>query len=194
MRVVRLALTASLVLAGCGSTGPYIWANDLKPDEAGTSDYLIAIGDVVHVRVFGQDALTTRERVRSDGKISFPFIGDVSVVGKPPAAVAKEMEVGLRNFINTPNVTVTVDEFQPTTVSILGEVGHPGVIVIDRNSGVLQALANAGGLTENASRDGIFVLRERPVPRRIRFTYESLTRAPPASPFRLRPGDVVIVE
>jgi polysaccharide export outer membrane protein len=138
--------------------------------------------------------MSTKAKVRSDGKISVPFLGDVEVRGKPPAVVAKEMEAGLKNFINSPNVTVSVDEFQPTTVYVIGEVTHPGTIAVERNAGVLEALATAGGLTENASRDDIFVLREQPVPRRIRFTYELLTHNPPSSTFRLRPGDVVVVE
>lgn len=171
-----------------------MWASQLKSDEVGTFEYVIVTGDVVSVRVFNQEAMSTRAKVRSDGKISMPFLGDVAVVGKPPATVAREMEAGLKNFINSPNVTVTVEEFQPTTVSVVGEVSHPGIIAIERNAGVLQALATAGGLTENASRDDIFVLRELPVPRRIRFTWELLTRNPPTSTFRLRPGDIVVVE
>jgi len=185
---------AAITSAACGSAGPFVWANQLRADEVGSADYVIAAGDVVSVRVFGQDAMSTHAKVRSDGKISMPFLGDVLVLGKPPAVVAREMEGGLKNFINSPNVTVTVDEFQATTVTVLGEVGKPGTVAIERNAGVLQALANAGGLTENASREDIYVLRETPVPRRIRFTYEILTKNPPTSTFRLRPGDVVVVE
>jgi len=79
-------------------------------------------------------------------------------------------------------------------VSVIGEVTHPGTVNVERNAGLLQALAAAGWLTENASRDNIYVLRETPVARRIRFTYDLLTRNPPTSTFRLRPGDVVVVE
>jgi polysaccharide biosynthesis/export protein len=195
-RLAFLLFSLSFVVAcaGCGSTGPFVWAKDLPRDEADSATYVIVPGDVVSVRVYNQDALTTKVKVRSDGRISMPFLSDVNVQGKAPAVVAKEIEGGLKSFINTPNVTVTVDEFQPTTVSVLGEVTHPGTITIERNAGVLQALATAGGLTENASKDGIYVLRESPVPRRIRFTYESLTRAPPVGAFRLRSGDVVVVE
>jgi polysaccharide export outer membrane protein len=185
---------AAVVSAGCGSAGSFVWSTQLPPDDGGSTDYLIAAGDVVSVRVFGQETMSTHAKVRSDGKISFPFLGDVAVVGRPPAVVAEEMEAGLKNFINSPHVTITVEEFQPATVSVIGEVGHPGTVAIERNTSVLQVLANAGGLTDNASRDDIYVLRRAPVPRRIRFTYELLTRTPPTSTFRLRPGDVVVVE
>jgi polysaccharide export outer membrane protein len=188
-----LAVSA-VVWAGCGSSGPFVWASQLPQDEIGSIDYVIAAGDVVSVRVFGQEAMSAHAKVRSDGKISMPFLGDVVILGKPPAMVAREIEAGLKNFINSPNVTVTVDEFQPTTVSVIGEVAHPGTVAVERNAGLLQALAAAGWLTENASHDNIYVLRETPVARRIRFTYDLLTRNPPTSTFRLRPGDVVIVE
>jgi polysaccharide export outer membrane protein len=187
-------LTVAVLSTGCGGAGSFVWANQLPPDEVRPTDYVIAAGDVVSVRVFGQEAMSVHAKVRSDGKISVPFLGDVLVAGKPPAIAAQEMEAGLKNFINSPNVTVTVEEFQPVTVTVIGEVGHPGTVPIDGNTSLLQVLASAGGLTENASRDDIFVLREKPVARRIRFTYESLTRAPPQSTFRLRPGDVVVVE
>ena len=187
-------LVAGVFSAACGSTGPFVWASQLRPEEVGSGDYAIAVGDVVSIRVFGQEAMSTKAKVRSDGKIAMPFIGDVLVVGKAPAALAREMEAGLKAFINAPNVTVSVDEFQPTTVAVLGEVTKAGSVSVDRNAGVLQALAAAGGLTETASKDDIYVLRESPVPRRIRFTYDLLTKNPPASKFRLRPGDVVIVE
>lgn len=194
MRLLVLIAALSTTSLGCGSTGPYVWATQLPAEEVGSVDYTIVVGDVLNVRVFGQEAMSTRAKVRSDGKLSIPFLGDVVVVGKTPAKVAKEVESGLKNFINSPNVTVTVDEFQPTTVAVLGEVAHPGTISLERNAGVLQALASAGGLTENASKDEIFVLREAPVARRIRFTWDSLTRGVPNGTFRLRPGDVVVVE
>jgi polysaccharide export outer membrane protein len=193
-----IAVVGALAAAsiGCGSTGPYVWAKDLPPEEAVSSTYLIASGDVVGVRVFNQEPMSTRTKVRTDGRISVPLLGDVDVRGKAPVAVAKEIETRLKDFINSPIVTVTVEEFQAVTVSIIGEVGHPGTYPLDQNASLLTALANAGGLTENASRDSIFVLREAPVPRRIRLTYDWLTQSVPsrATTFRLRSGDVVVVE
>ncbi len=188
------ALLLVAASAACGSSGPYVWARDLKPEEVGSTDYIVVIGDVLSVRVFSQDAMSTKAKVRSDGKISVPLLGDVTVVGKAPALIAKEMEGGLKSFINAPNVTVTVEEFAPTTVTVVGEVTKPGAVSLQRNAGVVDALANAGGFTEFASRDDIYVLREVPAPRRIRFTYDGLVQYPPARIFRLRPGDIVVVE
>jgi polysaccharide export outer membrane protein len=66
---------------------------------------------------------------------------------------------------------------------------------LDNNAGVAEALASAGGLTEFAHRDQIFVIRRNPTPVRIRFTYSALAEARgQAATFRLKPGDVVVAQ
>jgi polysaccharide export outer membrane protein len=191
---MALLLASALVPMGCSGAGPYVWANDLPSEDVSPPQYLISPGDVLSVRVFAQDAMTTKAKVRSDGKISIPFVGDVDVQGKAPATVARELEAALKNFINAPNVTITVEEFQPMAVSVIGEVAHPGPVPIGLDTSMLDVLASAGGLTEFANRDKIFVLRRHPVARRIRFTYELLTQPPSSHTFRLHAGDIVVVE
>jgi len=74
-------------------------------------------------------------------------------------------------------------------------VNKAGVYSLPLGAGVLQALAAAGGLTQYASRDKIFVIRDAPQRARIRFEFEQLTQAEgKAAAFRLRVGDIVVVE
>jgi len=88
-----------------------------------------------------------------------------------------------------------VEEFQPITVSVLGEVTKAGSYPLDPRATVAQVLASAGGLTEFASRDSIYVVRAGPPPVRVRFTYEEVSRGAPASAgFVLHDGDLVVVE
>jgi len=85
-----------------------------------------------------------------------------------------------------------VEESRPFEASVVGNVRKAGTFPVDPRSGVLQALAAAGGLGEFADPDRIFVLRKGD---RIRFTYKALIRAERrAAAFRLRAGDVVVVE
>jgi polysaccharide export outer membrane protein len=152
-------------------------------------------GDVLNVRVFNQDALSTRARVRSDGRIAMPAIGDIEVRGKRPSSLKAELEARLKDYVNAPSVTVTVDEFQPITVAVLGEVARPGTFPSDPHATIAQILAAAGGLTEYASRDSIYVVRAAPAPLRIRFTYDDVSRGEPrTAAFSLRQGDLVVVE
>jgi polysaccharide export outer membrane protein len=173
-----------------------VWGHRVDPATLFTRDaeYRIQHGETLNVRVFNQDGLSTRARVRSDGRIDIPLAGEVLVVGKRPAELAHEVEERLKPFVVSPDVAVSIEESLTTVVSVVGEVGRPGVISLDgaAGAGVLQALAAAGGVTEYADRDGIFVLRKS-FPHRIRFTYEGLTHKLGAR-FQLQDGDVVVVE
>lgn len=192
--VVLGASAVAFALSGCGTTGPYVWADSL-PAQAGEGDAVtISDGDVIQVRVFNQDPLSTRERVRSDGKIAMPVIGEVMARGKRPAELAKEIQGRLKSVIVAPSVTVTLEQAADLKVSVLGEVRNSGIFQLDPGSNVLVALAAAGGLSDYADSDKIFVIRKS-LPQRVRFRYKDLRSADPKSvKFTLQPGDVVVVE
>jgi polysaccharide export outer membrane protein len=118
-----------------------------------------------------------------------------------PAELGKRLEVKLKAFIVNPVVTVLVQERAPLRISVLGEVARPGAYDLEKGVGVLHAIAAAGGLSPFASDAGIYVLRSgywadgNQAPARIRFRYSDLREGrAPAAVFRLRPGDVVVVE
>ena len=189
---------AALVLLGACATGggASIPVNDYEPPpETPQSGYVIQSGDVLQVRVFNQPDMSAHVRVREDGKISIPFLNDVTAVGLTPNALAQQIQVRLKEFINAPVVTISLEEARPFSVSVIGEVNKAGVYALPPGAGVLQALAAAGGLTQYASRDRIFVVRDTPTRARIRFEFEQLTQATgKAATFRLRLGDIVVVE
>jgi polysaccharide biosynthesis/export protein len=199
-RTNRLLLLAALALpvTACRHTGEYVWARDLPAAAATDPGYVIGPGDVLAVRVWNDEAMGGRARVRSDGKISLPFVDDVAAAGMSPGDLARSLETRLAAYVNTPRITIALEEEKLVTVSVLGEVVKPGVYDLTSGAGVLQALASAGGTTQWASGDKIFVLRRKPDgarPLRIRFTQERLSHAEDASAsFRLRRGDVVVVE
>jgi polysaccharide export outer membrane protein len=199
MRIREVSLV--VVLAGalgaaCVPSGKWTWVRDLPANADFSGDYLISTGDVISVRVINQDSMSTKAKVRNDGRVALPLLGDVEVRGKKPASLRAELEARLKEFIVAPSVTVNIEEVAPVTVSVLGEVGHPGVVqMTDGAGGVAQALAAAGGLTDYASRDRIFVLRNGEKPLRVRFTYDELASGEAAATrFQLRRGDVVVVE
>ncbi len=186
---------ASVALGGCAGPGQYTWVTALPPETPSDADYVVRDGDLLDIKVFNQEALSTHGKVRSDGKISMPFLGDVEVRGKKPVAIRAELEARLKDYINTPSVTVNVPEMQPITIVVLGEVGHPGVFPVERHATVAQVLALAGGLTDFAGRDSIFLVRQGPTPERVRFTYDGLSRGEPhAAAFALRDGDLIVAE
>jgi polysaccharide export outer membrane protein len=90
---------------------------------------------------------------------------------------------------------LNVDEPQPINVVVMGEVTRPGAYPVDPNAGLAHALAMGGGLTDFASRDSIYIVRQAPTAMRIRFTYAAITRnIGRASVFPLHAGDMIVVE
>ena len=201
MNVPSLAglLVLLSVLSGCKTTGEYVWADTLPaaPQNA-AREYVIQVGDTISVRVWNQDSISGRTKVRPDGKVSIPFVNDVDAAGATPTELAARVQVRLKDFIVNPVVTVTLDEPRPLIVAVLGEVTRPGNYQLEASAGVLQALAIAGGPTAFADKDRIMVLRQKPDgsgATRIRFKYSSLTQLEGrATTFRLQGGDVVVVE
>jgi len=191
-----MALATAFAFAlSCSGLGKYVWVDAYEEPPQGEKPYVIAPGDVILVRVFGQDQISTRARVRSDGKISLPLLNDVKAAGLTPLALSNELGRQLKDFIKEPLVTVSLEETGPPIIYVIGEVAKPGAYPLDKSGGVLSALSNAGGLTPDACTDCIFVLRQGPSAVRIRFVYEALLRPAGRAPaFQLRPGDIVVVE
>jgi len=185
------------LLPACGSLGQYVWFNELpKTEFAQTNgEYVIGVGDTIQVQVYEQDNMTTQAKIRSDGRIALPFVGEIVAVGKHPSDLTRELQARLKEFIVSPRVVVNVTQSQPVVISTLGEVGHVGSITLESQAGLLEAIAQAGGLSEYADKSAIFVLRRTPEFRRIRFTYDALLQNKDnAAAFPLQTGDVVVVE
>jgi polysaccharide biosynthesis/export protein len=196
----RLAVAALLALAAAcqHDANASRWITELPEEPTPSPDYVISPNDVLSIRVWNQEQLSSKSKVRADGNLSLPLLREIQVLGLTPAALSRRLEGLYKEFIVKPVVTVTVEESRPLRVPVLGEVARPGVYDLEAGSGVLHALAAAGGMTQYAGRDSIYVLRHvarSPVPMRIRFRYDVLAHGDArASGFRIQPSDLVIVE
>jgi polysaccharide export outer membrane protein len=171
---------------------------DSLPAAATEGSLVIQDGDLLNIRVYNQDPLSGVQRVRSDGKITIPVIGEVLARGKKHAQLASEIQDKLKGVLVAPSVTVSPETPAGAggelKVSVLGEVKQAGNVQLDRGANVLHALAAAGGLSEYADPDKVFVIRKS-LPQRVRFRYQDLRSADPKSVgFQLQSGDVVVVE
>ena len=184
----------ALALASCASTGRFVWVDEL-PASTTSLGYVIAPGDTLNVRVFNQDAMSARAKVRADGQITLPFVNDVAAAGTTPGVLAQQLQTRLKDFINNPVVSVALEEARQLNVTVLGEVVKPGVYPLEPGAGLLPAIAAAGGLTDWASKDSIFVIRPGTPAWRIRFRFSALAHAEGrAGVFRLQSGDQIVVE
>jgi polysaccharide export outer membrane protein len=185
------------VLSGCSSLGTYTWFSDIPRAEWSTAptEYVIGVGDTISIRVYDQDNLSSHGKIRSDGRIAMPFVGELVAAGKTPVALGQEIENRLKVFIVSPRVVVNIDESVPVVISTLGELSNRGTLSLPQPATLIQALAQAGGLTDFANKDAIFVMRQKPEFRRIRFTYDALlSNKNGAATFPMRTGDVIVVQ
>ena len=186
-----------LPLGGCAGAGQYVWYSELPSAERGAvgGDYVIGVGDAISIRVYEQEGLSGDVKIRSDGKIALQLVGEVVAAGKRPLELSQEIEGRLKQFVVTPRVTVNVNEAHPITVTVVGEVGTVGTLTMDPPARIVDALAKSGGLNEYADSSMIFVLRQFPEFKRIRFKWEQLVRNEGGSAtFPLRTGDVIVVD
>jgi polysaccharide export outer membrane protein len=187
-----------LAVSACASSvsGGFVWADALTT-EAPATTYVIGAGDQIAVQVWDNEKMSVRTRVRSDGRISVPLVGELTVEGKSPEQVGTELEGKLSSakLVLSPRVTVIVEDARPLSVSVLGKVSRAGTYTFATGAGVADALASAGGLNEFAHKDRIFVVRRTPEPVRIRFRFDQLfDQSHGSSAFRLKTGDVVMVD
>lgn len=132
--------------------------------------------------------------VDNNGYIDFPVLGMLKVVGLTNRECEALIRNRLQSYLNeVPNVTVRIANFK---VSVLGEVGNPGIITVtDERINIFQALAQAGDMTLFADRDDVQLLREDSVGRRhiihLDLTEAGITLAPE---YYLQQNDIIYVK
>ncbi len=182
-------------------------ATAVRPDKAGPpslsegsgapAGYRIGPGDVLQISVWKEpEASAPQVVVRSDGKVSLPIIREAQAAGLTPAELEKTLTERFARFINQPEVAVLVREINSEKVYVVGAVRKEGPVRLQSsNTTVLQALAEAGGLTDYAKRKKIYVLRsENNKETRLSFNYEAVIKGEQTGQnILVRPGDTIVV-
>ena len=105
---------------------------------------LLASGDVVKLTFSAAPELNQAQKIRTDGKLSLPLVGEVDAGGKTVGQLQAELIQLYKSQLKTPEVTVSL-EASVTTVTVSGAVNKPGRITFERPTTVLQAIMEAGG-------------------------------------------------
>lgn len=157
--VVAGLLSVAIAGLGCASQQRDHTSVDalvhLLPDER------LGVDDVLDVKVMGEADLSGQYRVGSDGKIFFPWIGELTVQGMSPpdarALIARKLKEG---YLKDPQVTVAIAQWNSRKVLIQGQVARPGAVAYGVRMTLLEAISAAGGFTPLASVNSVKIRRE----------------------------------
>jgi len=125
------------------------------------TDYKIGPKDLLEISVFGLDELNRTERVSEEGKITLPLLGEIEVEGLTKGELENKISQLLEEkYLQDPQVSVFIAEYQSKMVSVLGAIQTPGRHELLGRQTVMDIIAKAGGLTSEAG-DEIYVMRRR---------------------------------
>jgi len=124
-------------------------------------DYEVGEGDVIFLKVYENDDLSTTARVTYEGKISVPLLGQVSVKNMTVTEIEEKISRLLKNgYIVDPQVSIFIKEYRSRKAVILGEVNSPGIYKLLEDTSLLEIISQAGGMTKTACSKAIIKRKE----------------------------------
>jgi len=158
--------------------------------DSASSAYVLGRDDVVEVGLLGRNDFGGRVRVQADGSIQLPFVGKLPAADKTTSelsdAVRKALQTG--GFFSDPVVTVEVVGYASRYVVVLGSVGSPGLVPINRPYRMSEILARVGGVRDGAA-DYLVVTSATGQEKRLAIR-DLATGDPARDPF-VAPGDKI---
>src|SRR5579864_7900996 len=147
------------------------------PDGVGAAvdprTYVIGAEDVLSVKVWREPDFSAPYGVRPDGKITIPLVGDLQAAGLTPQRLSEQLEQALSEYINKPDVTVTVQQVNSKKFFLTGEVYRPGEYPLVTPTRIFDALSNAGGFRDFATKKKIILIRGNEI---YRFNYQDVLK------------------
>jgi polysaccharide export outer membrane protein len=126
-------------------------------------DYMIGNGDLLGITVFDVPELNRDVRVSQTGKISIPLVPvRLEVTGLSELQAEHKIAEVLESngLVSHAEVGVVVKEHKSKPITIVGAVAHPMVYEVDRPVKLLEAIAQAGGVANDAG-DTVIISRAR---------------------------------
>lgn len=124
------------------------------------SNYTLNAGDTIRIYVYGEADLTFQSLlIGQNGRISYPFLGELKVAGKTASEVQDQITASLKpDYLIDPRISVSIVKYRPFFVN--GEVKSPGGVDFQPGLTLRKAVALAGGFTERANRKQVLVIAD----------------------------------
>jgi len=163
------------------------------PPIAETKSYRIGPLDILEISVFGVPELSGTVEVGENGNVQLPLVGETLAAGKTADELQKDLTSKLATeYLQNPQVRVTVKEFKSRTVILTGDINSPGVYPLKGQTTLLQLVATAGGFKESSD-STVLVLRKASGGKRLaaRFDVDQIAQGRAQDPV-LQSGDTIV--
>ncbi len=148
-----LAGVALLICDGCQSH-----STPLPNEPTARTPVKLSPGDVMKFSFPGASELSQSQKIRADGKVSLPLVGEVTAAGKTLVNFQSELAGLYKSQLRNSEVLVTL-ESGVANVVVSGFVNKPGKLSFDRPTTVFQAIMEAGGVSPYGSLSNIHLVR-----------------------------------
>src|SRR5579862_3050433 len=135
--------------------------------------YQIGPEDILHVEVFRDADYTRSVNVRPDGKITLPLIGDLQAEGLTPERLGIQVKEALTQYMNNPEVTISVLQVNSKSFTVSGKVNHPSRFPLVTPLRIFDALGLAGGFQDFADEKHVQIIRGA---QRLNFNYKDYVK------------------
>jgi len=183
-----LIAIVALACAGCQTKWP-----PLPYPPGRYTPVRLSPGDTIKVAFAENADLDQTEKIRRDGKISLPLIGEVQAAGKRIMDFQNQLIGSYDQHLDNPDVLVTLEN-SPATVTVSGFVNNPNKVEFDRPTTVYQAIMQAGGVSDFGSFSNIHLTRIiNGVQRTESLNLRPAIRGQPIQPEYVQDGDVIYI-
>ncbi len=132
-----MAVLIFMLSAGAGAAG---------------DEYILKPGDIISINVVEHQEFSGRHKIRPDGRINYPVIGELDVASLSCAQLVTIMQGKLAPYINNPVVSISIEAYFANKIFIIGDVGRAGEYEIYEPIDAIKAIAMCGGLRNSKTK------------------------------------------
>lgn len=160
-----------------------------------SADYILDIGDIITVQLVGQRGFQKpiRIEIKRDGGFHIPEVGKIYLASKTYQEAETLIKKAVSETFIGVDVTVTLSQLRDMNILMVGNIAQPGLYILQGGASVIQAIFNAGGVTELGSYRSILHKRDNKIIERIDL-YNLIAFGEFSFSKPLRSGDSIVVE
>jgi len=131
-----------------------------NPINTPSDPFTLGEGDEISINVWRNQDLNRTVQLDPSGYVSFPMVGQIKASGLTVEQLRQEITTKLAKYFVNPQVDITLTKLRSKNVYVLGEVRSPGGFVLDQKMYAWEAIAKAGGFTNEANKRAVLLIRQ----------------------------------